>query len=61
LPSDAPQIVDIATFLDDYRSVDGVLLPHHLSRSIDGKPNEEWTFKTIKLNPAFKADTFSGK
>jgi hypothetical protein len=61
LPSDAPQIVDITTFLDDYRSVDGVLLPHHLSRSIDGKPNEEWTFKTIKLNPAFKAGTFSGK
>jgi hypothetical protein len=30
-------------------------------RSIDGKPNEEWTFKTIKLNPAFKPDTFSGK
>src|SRR5437764_151178 len=60
LPFDAPQIVDITMFLDDYRSVDGVLLPHHLSRSIDGRPNEEWTFKTIKLNPAFRADTFSG-
>ena len=60
-PTDAPQIVDITMFLDDYRAVDGVLLPHHISRSIDGKPNEEWTFKTIKLNPAFKADAFSGK
>jgi hypothetical protein len=56
-----PQIVDIQMFLDDYRSVDGLMLPHHVSRSIDGKPNEEWTFKTIKLNPAFKPDTFSGK
>mgnify|MGYP003693929737 CR=1 FL=1 len=56
-----PQIVDIQMFLDDYKSVDGVMLPHHISRSIDGKPNEEWTFKTIKLNPAFKPDTFSGK
>jgi hypothetical protein len=57
----APQIVDIQMFLDDYRAVDGILLPHHISRSIDGKPNEEWTFKTIKLNPTFKPETFSGK
>jgi hypothetical protein len=54
-----PQIVDIQLFLDDYRVVDGILLPHHLSRSIDGKPAEEMTFKTIRLNPVFKPDTFS--
>jgi hypothetical protein len=53
-----PQIVDIQLFLDDYKTVDGVLLPHHFSRSIDGKPNEEMTFKTIKINPAFKPDAF---
>ena len=56
-----PQIVDIQLFLDDYRSVDGVLLPHRLSRSIDGKPNEEITFKAIRINPAFKADAFTAK
>jgi len=56
-----PPIVDIQLFLDDYRAVDGVLLPHHLSRSIDGKPNEEITFKTIRINPAFKADAFAVK
>jgi hypothetical protein len=60
-PNEAPQVVDISLYLDDYRSIDGVLLPHHLSRSIDGKPNEEIAFKTIKINPAFKADAFSGK
>jgi hypothetical protein len=53
-----PQIVDIQLFLDDYKTVDGILLPHHFSRSIDGKAAEEMTFKTIKINPAFKADTF---
>ena len=58
---DAPQIVDITMFLDDYRAVEGVLLPHRISRSIDGTPNEEWTFKTIKLNPTFKPDAFAGK
>jgi hypothetical protein len=55
----APQIVDIALYMDDYKPVDGVLLPHHMARSIDGKPAEEMTFKTIKVNPAFKPDTFS--
>jgi hypothetical protein len=54
-----PQIVEIQLFLDDYRNVDGVLLPHHLSRSVDGKPNEEITFKTIRINPPFRADAFS--
>ena len=56
-----PQIVDIQLVLDDYRSVDGVLLPHHLSRSVDGKPNEEMTFKTIRINPPFKPDAFTAK
>ena len=56
-----PQIVDIQLFLDDYKSVDGVLLPHHFSRSVDGQPNEEIAFKTIRINPAFKADAFNVK
>lgn len=57
----APQVVDISMFLDDYKSVNGVLLPHHITRSVDGQTTEEWTFKTIKVNPPFKADTFSVK
>jgi len=57
----APQVVDITLYLDDYKSVDGVMLPHHMSRSIDGKPAEETTVKTIKINPAFKPDTFSAR
>jgi hypothetical protein len=56
-----PPLVDIQMFLDDYRAEDGVMLPHHVSRSVDGKTTEEWTFKTIKVNPAFKPDAFSGK
>ena len=56
-----PELVDIQMFFDDYKNVDGVLLPHHISRSVDGKTTEEWTFKTVKLNPAFKPDTFAKK
>ena len=55
------ELADIAIYFDDYRPIAGVMLPHHLSRSIDGKPVEEWTFKTILVNPAFKPDTFSSK
>jgi hypothetical protein len=57
----APEIVDISMFFDDYRSVDGVLLPHHVSRSVDGQTTEEWTCKSIKVNPAFKPETFGKK
>jgi hypothetical protein len=37
------------------------MLPHHIARAIDGQPSEEWTFKTVKVNPAFKEDTFAPK
>jgi hypothetical protein len=57
----AGDVVEIAMFFDDYRNVDGVQLPHHITRSVDGKPNEELTFKTLKVNPAFKPDTFSAQ
>jgi len=57
----APQVVDIALYLDDYKTVDGVQLPHRISRSVDGKPTEETTCKTIKVNPTFKPDTFAAK
>jgi hypothetical protein len=39
--------------------VDGVMLPHHITRSVGGEANEELTFKTIKVNPAFKAEAFA--
>jgi hypothetical protein len=57
----APQVVDIVLYLDDYKPVDGVMLPHHMARSIDGKPAEETTFKTIRINPPFKADAFAAR
>lgn len=54
-------VVDITMFFEDYHAVDGVQLPHHITRSVDGKPTEELTFKAIRINPAFKPDTFSGQ
>ena len=56
----APRVVDITLYLDDYKSVDGVMLPHHITRSVGGETTEDLSCKTIKVNPAFKTE-FSGK
>lgn len=53
--------VEFQVSLDDYRSVDGVLFPHSISRQIDGKPNEEIEVKKIALNPQIKPDRFEKK
>jgi hypothetical protein len=60
-PAGSTDLVDIQWFLDDYKSVSGIMMPHHLARSVDGKPAEEMTFKSITLNPAFKPGTFAAK
>jgi hypothetical protein len=56
-----PQLVDISLYFDDYKPVEGIQLPHRISRSVDGAPTEETTFKTIRLNPTFKAGTFEAR
>jgi hypothetical protein len=51
-----------ATFelrFEDYRKVDGILLPHHISRGVSGSVNEEWTVKNYKINASFKNNTFT--
>ncbi len=57
----AGDVVDIELFLDDYKKIDGLLLPHHISRSIGGEIAEEWTFNAFALNPTFKPGTFDAK
>jgi hypothetical protein len=57
--ADAPPVE--ATFemrLGNYQAVDGVQLPHEITRAINGQTNEEWTIKAYKVNPSFKANTF---
>ena len=44
---------------EDYRTVDGIQLPHQITRSMNGQTNEEFTVKTYKVNPAFKSNTFT--
>lgn len=60
-PQPAGDVVDIEMFLDDYRDVDGLLLPHHLTRSVAGEVTEELTFESVTVNPSFKTGTFDAR
>lgn len=56
-----PPLVEAHVFYSDYRKVDGVLLPHRITRQVEGKVQEEWTIDKYKLNASLKADQFQKK
>lgn len=45
--------------LGEYKTVNGIKLPHLITRGAGGQTIEEWTVKSYKLNPSFKSDVFS--
>jgi len=45
--------------LSDYKVVGGITLPHLITRGVNGETSEEWTIKSYKINPNFKANTFT--
>jgi hypothetical protein len=57
----AEPLVEIQLRFEDYRSEGGIILPHRISRTIDGQINEEWELTKFKINPALKADKFEKK
>jgi hypothetical protein len=58
-PEGTPPQATFELRFEDYREVDGVLLPHHISRGVNGSVNEEWTVKSYKVNATFKNGTFT--
>jgi hypothetical protein len=45
--------------LSDYKAVNGVKLPFLISRGANGQTSEELVVKNYKINPNFKANTFT--
>ncbi len=45
----------------DYRDVNGISLPHRLTRAVDGEVNEEWEMTKFKINPPLKPEKFDKK
>ena len=57
----APALSTTAMHLSGYKKIDGVLLPHQIDISIDGRASETWTIEKFKINPSVKADAFRKK
>ncbi len=58
LESAPRKMVDYRVFFADYREVNGVSLPHKISRGTAEKLTEEWEIKSYKVNPDIKPDRF---
>jgi hypothetical protein len=56
----APE-VEYRWAFDDYKSIGGLNLPHRLTKSESGTPNEEWEISKFKLNPKLNPDKFVKK
>jgi hypothetical protein len=57
-PVGQPPLADIEIYFAEYRAEDGILLPHRITRSVNGQFNEEWELSKFKINPPLKADKF---
>jgi hypothetical protein len=59
--AEPPKMVTFEVRFSDFKTVDGVTLPHLVSQSVDGKPTEEWTVGQFKVNPNLKPESFAKK
>ena len=53
--------MEVRWIASDYRNVNGLTLPHRLTRSTGGQITEEIELQKVKVNPAFKPDKFEKK
>ena len=59
--AEPPRQVTFEVRYSDYKNVKGVMLPHLVTQSVEGRPTEEWTVGEFKLNPPLKAEHFVKK
>jgi hypothetical protein len=59
--AEPPRQVTFEVRYSDYKSVKGVMLPHLITQSVEGRPTEEWTVSEFKLNPPLKPEHFLKK
>jgi hypothetical protein len=52
------KLVEYRLFFTDFREVNGLRLPHHITTGTAATTTEEWDIKTYKVNPSIKADRF---
>src|SRR5687768_15970941 len=54
-----PPQITIETHLSEYKTVNGIKLPHLITRGANGQTNEEWEIKNYRINPNLKQNTFT--
>jgi hypothetical protein len=59
--NEPPQQVTYEVHFSEYKKVDGVLLPHVISQSVNGNVSEEFTIEKYKLNAPLKPADFAKK
>jgi hypothetical protein len=57
--NEPPQQVTYEVHFSEYKNVDGVLLPHLISQSVNGNVSEEFTIEKYKLNAPLKPADFA--
>ena len=57
-PSKSTTLATVAMHLSEYQKVDGVMVPHQIDISIDGRASEAWTLDAVKINPKVKPGAF---
>ncbi len=51
--------VQVVTVFDDYRPVEGVLIPHHIALVVGNQVKQQTTIETIQPNPEITDETFT--
>jgi hypothetical protein len=51
--------VTLEMHLAEYKTVNGIKLPHLITRGVSGETNEEWVVRSYRINPSFRANTFT--
>jgi len=51
--------VTLEMHLSEYKAVNGIVLPHLITRGVSGETNEEWHVRSYRINPNLKANTFT--
>jgi hypothetical protein len=53
------QPTTLQMFLADYKTVNNIKFPHLVTRGAGGEITEEWIVKNYRVNPNFRANTFT--
>jgi hypothetical protein len=54
-----PEPVNFEMTFSEHRAVDGIRLPHAVTRGMNGETTERWTIRRYRVNPTLEADTFT--